>query len=52
MDQSILADTEIVNCQKVIDPSMAYIIPLGADKPIKIVFEGQTLVREVEDNDD
>lgn len=27
---------------------MAYIIPAGSDKPIKLVFEGQTLVREIE----
>ena len=31
---------------------MAYIIPTGVEKPIKIVFEGQTHVREVTDNDD
>jgi hypothetical protein len=32
------------NTKKVIDPSYAYIIPTGADKPVKIAFEGQTLV--------
>jgi hypothetical protein len=39
------------NSVKVIDPSYAYIIPVGADKPVKIAFEGQTLVKDV-DNDD
>ena len=29
---------------KVIDPSLAYIIPTGAEKPVKIAFEGQTIV--------
>lgn len=39
------------NSKKVIDPSYAYIIPVGADKPVKIAFEGQTLVRELEQYD-
>lgn len=39
---------DVTNTKKVIDPSMAYIIPAGSDKPIKLVFEGQTLVREIE----
>ena len=39
------------NTQKVMDPSYAYIIPTGADKPIKIAFEGQTAVREWENKD-
>lgn len=39
------------NTKKVIDPSYAYIIPVGADKPVKIAFEGQTLVRELEGYD-
>lgn len=43
---------DVTNTTKVIDPSMAYIIPAGADKPVKLVFEGQTAVREVVDNDD
>ena len=51
MDQSILWGTPEVNSTKVIDPSMAYIIPLGTTKPIKIVFEGQTQVRGVENDD-
>lgn len=39
------------NLKKVIDPSYAYIIPTGADKPVKIAFEGQTLVRELDQYD-
>lgn len=39
------------NAKKVIDPSYAYIIPTGADKPVKIAFEGQTLVKEVDNED-
>lgn len=39
------------NTQKVIDPSWAYIIPTGADKPIKIAFEGDAAVREWENKD-
>ena len=34
------------NATKVIDPSYAWIIPTGADKPVKIAFEGQTIVDE------
>ena len=34
------------NSKKVIDPSYAWIIPTGADKPVKIAFEGQTIVDE------
>lgn len=41
------------NTEKVIDPAQAYIMPVGRDnKPVKIVFEGPTAVRTVEDNDD
>lgn len=39
------------NTVKVIDPSYAYIIPTGADKPIKVAFEGATAVREWENKD-
>lgn len=49
MPQSL---TDATNTTKVIDPSQAYIIPTGSEKPVKIVFEGQTAVRTVEDNDD
>lgn len=43
--------TDETNTVKVIDPSYAWIIPGGADKPIKIAFEGDTLMREVEGDD-
>ena len=39
------------NTIKVMDPSYAYIIPTGADKPIKVAFEGSTAVREWENKD-
>lgn len=39
------------NSKKVIDPSHAWIIPDGADKPIKIAFEGQTIVDEYVNKD-
>lgn len=39
------------NTVKVIDPKYAWIIPGGADKPVKIAFEGQTIVREIENSD-
>ncbi|HAH18713.1 MAG TPA: hypothetical protein DCL29_06885 [Eubacterium sp.] len=39
------------NTIKVMDPSYAYIIPTGADKPIKVAFEGDAAVREWENKD-
>jgi len=36
---------------KVIDPALAYIIPVGAEKPVKIAFEGQTIVDEYKNYD-
>ena len=39
------------NSEKVIDPSRAYIIPGGGNKPIKIAFEGQTIVDEFKNQD-
>ena len=39
------------NSTKVIDPSYAYIIPVGADKPVKIAFEGNTIVDEYVNKD-
>lgn len=44
--------TDTTNMEKVIDPSYAWIIPGGAEKPIKIAFEGDTLVKEIESQDD
>lgn len=34
------------NTTKVIDPAYAWIIPTGADKPVRVAFEGQTIVDE------
>ena len=34
------------NAVKVVDPKYAYIIPVGAEKPVKIAFEGETIVDE------
>lgn len=36
---------------KVIDPSYAYIIPVGAEKPVKIALEGGTIVDEYNNYD-
>ena len=46
--QSFVDET---NTTKVIDPSYAWIIPGGAEKPIKIAFEGDTLIKETEGDD-
>ena len=44
--------TDETNSTKVIDPAYAWIIPTGAnEKPIKVALEGQTLVRETENED-
>ncbi len=44
--------TDETNTTKVIDPSYAWIIPDGSGgKPVKIAFEGQTQVRDVENAD-
>ena len=34
------------NTVKVMNPAYAFIIPVGAEKPVKIAFEGQTIVDE------
>lgn len=39
------------NTVKVIDPSFAYIIPTGAEKPVKIALEGGTIVDEYNNHD-
>ena len=44
--------TDIDNAVKVMDPSKAYIIPTGSDKRVKVAFEGETAVREVESQED
>lgn len=43
--------TDTTNDTKVIDPSFAWIVPVGADKPVKIAFEGQTITREYDNRD-
>lgn len=43
--------TDTTNSLKVVDPSLAYIIPTGAEKPVKIAIEGNTAVREHENAD-
>ena len=49
LPQSYEDETNLV---KVIDPSYAYIIPTGGnDKPVKIAFEGNTLVDERKNDD-
>ena len=41
------------NSRKMINPGYAWVIPAGGDnKPVKIAFEGDTHVREVESNHD
>ena len=45
--------TDETNSRKLVDSSYAWIIPAGAnEKPVKIAFEGETHVREVENNHD
>ena len=48
LNQSLTDET---NSMKVIDPAYAWIIPTGADKPVKIAFEGQTLVDDRKNDD-
>lgn len=44
--------TDETNSTKVIDPGYCWIIPTGADsKPVKVAFEGQTLVDERQNAD-
>ena len=52
LPQSYEADASgNVNEVKVIDPSYAWVLPTGVDKPVKIAFEGQTITREYENRD-
>lgn len=39
------------NTTKVIDPSKAYILPAGTEKPVKVAFEGATQVKSFENRD-
>jgi hypothetical protein len=43
---------DISNTTKVIDPSTAYILPVGTEKPVKIALEGETHMRALENQDD
>ena len=43
--------TDETNSVKVIDPAYAYIIPTGAEKPVKVAFEGSAQVKEVDGDD-
>jgi len=47
--QSMVDET---NAEKVVDPSQAYIFASVGEKPVKVVFEGQTAVRTTSENDD
>ena len=45
--------TDETNSEKALDPSYVWIIPNGAEsKPVKVVIEGDTCVKEVDSNDD
>ena len=39
------------NAKKVIDPQYAYIIPTGAEKPVKVAFEGSAQVKSFDNRD-
>ena len=39
------------NSMKVIDPSYAWIIPSGAEKPVKVAFEGSAQVKSFDNRD-
>lgn len=43
--------TDTTNTTKVIDPSYAWIIPTGAEKPVKVAFEGGAQVKSFENRD-
>jgi hypothetical protein len=49
LDQSF---TDTTNKTKVVNPQLAYIIPTGSDKPVKVVMEGSAQTRTVDNNDD
>ena len=48
LPQSFTDDT---NATKVIDPSFCYIIPTGAEKPVKVAFQGSAQVKTFENRD-
>ena len=39
------------NTHKVINPGLAYIIPTGAEKPVKIAIEGGAIIKEFDNRD-
>ena len=43
--------TDETNSEKVLDPSYAWIIPTGAEKPVKVAFEGGAQVKSFENRD-
>ena len=43
--------TDETNTEKVIDPAYAWIIPTGAEKPIKVAFEGGAQVKSFDNRD-
>jgi hypothetical protein len=50
LPQSVEDET---NTRKVIDPGYCWVIPAGANaQPVKVAFEGDTHMREVDDNED
>ena len=49
LEQSMVDET---NAEKVVDPSKAFIMASVGEKPVKVVFEGGTQVRTVDNNDD
>ena len=48
LPQSFTDDT---NTEKVIDPSYAWIIPTGSEKPVKVAFEGSAQVKSFDNRD-
>ena len=47
----VMEGLDETNSKKVIDPGYAWIIPTGGDKPVKVAFEGDTLVDERKNGD-
>lgn len=44
--------TDETNTTKVVDPQFAYVIPSGASEmPVKVAFEGETLIKQVDNAD-
>lgn len=43
--------TDNTNAEKMINPAHAYIIPTGAEKPVKVAFEGSAQVKSFDNRD-